>query len=120
MPRVTLTKTVPVGPVPLTALTVVTWTAADTVNFEQLVLTQKDILVIWNSDVASHTYTLTSVADTMGRTDTGAGLVNVALAAGAMHACIPGYEGFAQAGTPRYLFLQANHVGIKYAVLTFP
>ena len=120
MPRQTLAKTVPAGPIPLTALTVVTFTAADTVNKEQIVLTGQDILLIWNSDVASHTYTITAVPDTMGRTDTGAGLVAVTLAAGAFHCCIPSFEGFAQAGTPRNLFLEANHVGIKYAVITFP
>lgn len=117
MPRVTLTKTTPAGPLPLTALTAFTWTAADVANKEQIVLTQKDVLLIWNSGASSHTYTLTGVADSLGRT---ADIGPVTLNAGIFHACIPGYEGFAQSGTPRYLFLEANHAEIKYAVITFP
>lgn len=117
MPRVTLTKTVPAGPVPLTALTVVTWTAADPANDEQIVLTQKDLLIIWNSHASTaYNYILTGVADTLGRTSN----ISASIAAGVMHACIPGYEGFAQAGTPRYLYLEADNAAVKYAVLTFP
>lgn len=114
MPRVTLTKTVPAGPIPLTALTAVTWTAADPVNDEQIVLTQKDILIIWNSGASTRNFILTAVADTLGRTTN----IGESIAAGVMKCCIPGFEGFRQSGG--YLYLEADHADIKYAVLTFP
>lgn len=121
MPRQTLTKTAPAGPIPLTAATVVTWTAADITNFEQVALTGQDVVLVWNTHASTgYTYTVTTVADAMGRTDTGAGMSAVALAAGVMHAFIPGVEGFGQAGTPRYLYIQANNASVKWAVLTFP
>lgn len=116
MARQTIAKTTPAGPRPLSAATAVTWTAADATNKEQFVITERDILVIWNTHASTtYTYTITGVADTMGRT-VDIGPTN--LIAGAMVALRPGLEGFAQA-TTNYLYFEANNAAIKYAVLSF-
>ena len=115
MPRVTLVKTIPAGPIPLTALTVLAFTAADPANNEQIVLTSKDILIIWNSHASiTYNYILTGVADTLGRTAN----IASAIGPGVFHTCIPGPEGFRQTGG--YLFLEADNAAVRYAVVTFP
>jgi hypothetical protein len=44
-------------------------TAMDAVNGNSFVATGKEILVIQNNDAAPHTFTITSVPDTLGRSD---------------------------------------------------
>jgi hypothetical protein len=116
MARQTVAKTVPAGPRPLSAATAVTVTAADATNKEQFVITERDILVIWNSHASTtYTYTITGTADTLGRT-VDIGPTN--LLAQAFVAIRPGYEGFAQA-TTNYLFFEASNAAVKYFVLSF-
>lgn len=46
-----------------------TFTASDTVNGNSFPITGNEILQVWNTDAAgAHTFTVTSVADNMGRT----------------------------------------------------
>lgn len=60
----------------------VTMAASDIVNGNSFVATGREILLVQNTDVSARTFTLTSVADSIGRVDTslvaysvGAGLI---------------------------------------------
>jgi hypothetical protein len=49
----------------------VTFTPSDTVNGNSFPATGNEVLLIWNTDgAAAHTFTVTSVADSLGRSDT--------------------------------------------------
>lgn len=48
----------------------ITFTASDTTNGNSFPATGKEILLIQNTDASAHTFTVTSVADPLGRTDT--------------------------------------------------
>lgn len=118
MVRQIIPKTIPTGPKPLTALQAVTWTAGDPANDERIVVTGKDIVVLWNTSAdTGYDYTVLGVADGLGRS---ANIGPTELAFGTMVAFIPGFEGFAQSGTPRYIHIDVENAAIKYAVLTFP
>ena len=65
-----LTPVTPFGPygaVVANALDL-TWTPADATNGNSFPLTGSEILLIWNTDSAAHTFSITSVADNFGRT----------------------------------------------------
>lgn len=114
MARQTLTKTVVPGPKPLTAATLVTWTAGDASNKEQAYLTERDVFLVWNTHASNaYTFTVTGVADQLGRTaDIGA----TSLAAGAMRCFRPGYEGFGQTGG--LIYMEVENAAVKWAILT--
>lgn len=66
-----ITTQTPVGPYPgsVSAGSLdITMTAADNVNGNSFVITGHEILLIWNTDSAAHTVTISSVADSLGRT----------------------------------------------------
>lgn len=99
-----------------TALTALTWTAADATNFEQLAVTNRDILLIWNSHASTaYTVTIDPVTDPVtGRTVTTLSAVSVA--AGGFKMIGPlAMEGFRNSSG--YLTFQAENAAIKYAVI---
>ena len=116
MARQALVKSVSPGKNPPAAGgTVLTWTAADTVNFEQISLNDKDVLLVWNSHaVTGYTYTINSVTDERGRTGD---LTAIALAAGIFHVIGNGM-GTAWLQTNGQQFLQASNAAIKWAIIT--
>ena len=65
MSRTNIADQIPVGPYPTsvgaTALDLV-WTAADVSNHNEAILTGKEVLLVWNTDSASHNLTITSLA----------------------------------------------------------
>jgi hypothetical protein len=61
-----------------------TLVASDTVNGNSFVPTGREVLIVSNTDVSAHTFTLTSVADALGRLDTS--LTNYSVPAGAIAA----------------------------------
>lgn len=64
-----LTPVTPFGPYGTVAANALdlTWTAADTSNGNDFPLTGAEILLVWNTDSAAHTFSITSVADALGR-----------------------------------------------------
>lgn len=87
-------------------------TAEDTTNHSQFAASGQEIVLVQNTDVSSHTYTITSIADPYGRT----GDVNaVSIAAGAIHVLKLGIEGWRQVDGKVYL--QANDATVKFGVL---
>lgn len=116
MARQDVTVTTGTSPYPTTGA-VLTWTAADTSNFERFVLTGKEVVLVWNSGASPYTYTITSTADPQGRTGD---ITTAAIAAGAIHALGPfGLPGWRQSAGG-YLHMQANNAAVKWAVLRLP
>lgn len=88
--------------------------AADPTNKEKIPFTGKEILVIQNIGVSSHTITLTSIADSAGRLDTS--LTAYAIPAGEIHIIeLAQVAGWNQTGN--FLFLEANHAEVKWGVV---
>lgn len=97
-----------------TALTALTFTAADAVNFEQTAFTGRELIVVRNSHGSTaYDFTLTSVASaTTGRT----GDIVVELAAGAIHVVGPlGIDGWRQ--TNGMLYFAGENAAILFAVV---
>ena len=67
MPRVAHTPNDAPGSYP-TAGVVITQTAADTTNKEEVKMTGRELLIAWNPDASPHTVTINSVANQQGRT----------------------------------------------------
>lgn len=116
MARQALVKTLSPGQNPPAAGgTVVTWTAADVSNGDEISLTDKDMLLVRNVHASTgYTYTVASVADERGRTGD---LTTIALAAGVMHVIGNGMgTGWLQ--TTGKLNLNANNTNIQWAIIT--
>lgn len=115
MPRITLTKTTSPGPYPAAGVAV-TMTAADTTNKEQIALTGRELIVIQNTGAGSRSYTITSIADSRGRTGT---IAAQSIAAGAIHVIGPfALDGWLQADG--MLYIEASHAEVKWGVITLP
>lgn len=116
MPRVTLTKQIPLGPYPTLPVGAGTLTlnetAADVTNKEQFVPSGDDLIIVHNSGVSAFTVTFTSVADDLKRT----GDVSAySVAAGAIAAFRFKKPGWMQSDGKVYI--EASNAGIKWAVL---
>jgi hypothetical protein len=92
----------------------VTQGAADTSNGNAFTCTGKEILVINNTDSSSHTFTMTSVADVLGRSDSS--LTNYSVAANTIAAIncntLAGWK-----ETTGQIFLTCGSALVKFAVL---
>jgi len=113
MPRITHTAQAGTGAYP-TALTALTFTAADTDDFEQTAHTGKELIVVQNSDGAvAYDFTLTSAASAVtGRS----GTIVVELAAGAIHVAGPfGLDGWRQ--SDGMLYFAGENAAILFAVV---
>jgi hypothetical protein len=94
---------------------VYTWTAADTSNQNDFLLTGRETLLIKNEDASSQDVTITSVADPYGRT----GDLTVTVAASdevALH--FSARDGWMQSDGA--LYLDTTSANISYAVLRLP
>lgn len=115
MAATAITKQNPPAQVGVVVPAVLAQTAADVANGNSFVLTGREGLIIQNTDVSSHTYTITSAADDMGRTSD---IGPITLAAGVIHLLpIFGLNGWGAGGN---LLLSANHAGVKFSVIQLP
>lgn len=96
--------------------TALTMTAADVANGNQFAMAKGDKLIVQNTDVSSHNFTLSSIADPFSRTgDIGP----QALAAGAITVYGPlDFPGWIQ--TDGSFHLSADNAGIKFAIIRSP
>lgn len=116
MARQDLTVTAGTSRYPTTGA-VLTFTAADTTNFERFVLTGTEVVLVWNTGASPYTYTVTSTADPQGRTGD---ITTAAIAAGAIHALGPfALDGWRQSAGG-YLHIQASNTAVKWAIYRQP
>lgn len=117
MPRTALTKTSAPGPYP-TAGTTLTWNDADSANGNDFAMTGRDLVLVRNGHaVTTKTYTVTSAADSQGRTKN---ITAESLTAGAVVVLGPfrNKSGWAQASNKFYIDGEDNN--IKIAVILLP
>jgi len=92
-------------------------TAADATNKEQILATQKQIVIAHNTGASTRTVTITSVADS--RTNRTGDISAYSLGAGEYAAFGPfEREGWMQ--SDGYIYLEASHAEVKFGVLTLP
>jgi hypothetical protein len=93
------------------------WTAADTVNNNEFPFTGRDILLVQNTDSASHNLTITSSPDEHGRT---ADVTSYAVAAGKISAFSfrQGAAGWQQ--NDGHVYFAGDNALLKFAVITLP
>lgn len=95
----------------------VTYAACDTANGNSFTATGREILEVNNTGGSSFTFTVSSVADSLGRTDTS--LTTYSVAAGVIaHVQMKYLTGWVQNGT-QTINLTCSNVGIKYAVVQY-
>lgn len=100
------------GPPGATTLDIV-WTAADTVNNNAFTMSGNDVLLCYNSGASPYTVTVSSVADSLGRTGD---IATYSIAAGTISWIGPiPVNGFAQANGQCYI--SASNVAVKFAVI---
>jgi|SRR5665213_3128779 len=123
MSQTNIATQTPVGPYPaggaVAALGLdLVWTAADASNGNKFPFTGKEVLLVQNTDTGSQTVTLTSVADSRGRSDD---VTAYAVAAGVISAFNfrGGAEGWQQP-SDQSVHLAASSALIKYAILRIP
>jgi len=116
MARTALTKTTAPGAYPTDGV-VVSFDAADAVNLNKFPMTGRELVIAYNSDVASHNVTITSVADEKGRTGD---ITSDAIAAGAYHVYGPFTNKAGWAQSDGSLSLEADDATVKFAVVQLP
>lgn len=118
--RTAITPQVPKGPFPGTVNAgdlALTFTAADTVNFNQFAAAGTEVLIVNNTDVGSQTITLTSKPDAFGRS---ADIATYSMATGtfAWFNFRNANNGWIQADGN--IYFQASSANVKFAVLRIP
>jgi len=113
MPRVTVAKTIAPGPYP-TAGVVVAYTATDTTDGNQFLMTGTELLLVRNTGGSSYTFTVTSVPNERGRSRN---ITAESIAAGAVRVLGPfkSKQGWATAGGT--LEFTASNVAVEFAVI---
>jgi hypothetical protein len=91
-----------------------TWTAADAVNGNSYRATGRETVLVRNTGAVSHTLTITSVDDPLGRQEN----VSRSIAAGVQLAFEPGVEGWR--GTDGYVLISADSTEVQFAVIRRP
>jgi hypothetical protein len=92
-----------------------TFTACDATNGNSFVSTGREVLLVQNSGGSTYTFTVNSVADNFGRTDTS--LTAYSLAASAIAAIQMKYQAGWMSGTT--ISMTCSNAAIKYAVLQY-
>jgi hypothetical protein len=90
-----------------------TFTACDTTNGNSFVSTGREVLLVQNSGGSTYTFTVTSVPDALGRSDTS--LTAYSLTAGTIAAIQMKYQTGWVSGTS--ISMTCSNVAVKYAVL---
>lgn len=115
MARTRLTPVAATGPFP-TAGVVATPVALDTSNGNVVAMSGRDLVLIFNSDSASHTVTFASTPDPQGRTGN---ITAEAVAAGVYKIFGPfGKLGWMQSGGD--LFIDCSDATVKASVIQIP
>lgn len=116
MPRVTLTKQVPLGPYPTLPVgagtMTLTETAADATNKEQFVPSGDDLIIAHNIGASARTISFTSVADEQKRTGD---VTAYSIAAGGIAVFRMKKPGWLQ--TDGKIYIEANNAEVKWAVV---
>lgn len=119
MPRTNIASQTPVGPYPSGGAVSpgaldLTMTAADTSNHNEAVFSGRDLLIVQNTDSASHNLTITSAPDEHGRTSD---IATYAVGAGkiSVFSFRNGAAGWQQADG--HIYFQADSALIFFAVL---
>lgn len=103
--------------VPLAALSAdLAWTATDTTNGNAVASTGREVLLVWNTDTVSHTVTISSSADSLGRT----GDITAYAEAATTISCFGPFPvtGFKQ--TDGTLHVTSSSALVKFAVIHVP
>lgn len=117
MARTVLTKTTAPSPY-ATAGTAVTFTAADTTNQNRFILTGRQIIIARNTGASTRTVTITSIADPIfGRSGT-ISAENITAGQVKVYGAGLATDGWLQ--TDGYLYLEANHAEVEFAVIDVP
>lgn len=95
-----------------------TFTACDTVNGNSFVVTGQEILLVQNSDASTHTFTVTSVADSYGRLDTSLTNYTVAVSPAIVAIQVKQLAGWAQTG--QVINMTCSSALLKFEVLRYP
>lgn len=119
MPRVTLTRTTPLGPYPTLqpaadALDLV-MTAGDASNLNQFVLDGPMMLIVQNTGAGARTFTLTSAVDALQRTGD---VTAYSLAAGDI-AVFNFSQVIGWKQTDGYMYLTASHAEVKFGIVRY-
>jgi hypothetical protein len=94
-----------------------TFTACDTVNGNSFTATGREVLLVDNTGGSTYTFTVSSVADQLGRTDTS--LTSYSVATTVIAAVQMKYlTGWVQNGT-QTVNLTCSNAALKYAVVQF-
>jgi len=94
----------------------VNFVACDATNGNSFPVTGQEILMVQNSGASAYTFTVSSVADPYGRTDTS--LTAYSVAAGGVSAVeLKQILGWAQTG--QVVYLSCSNVAIKFAIERF-
>jgi len=112
--RQTLTKSTAPGKYASTGVCV-TQTEADTSNKDQFLSTGNDLVLAHNTGGSDHTVTITSVADSYGRT----GNISQLVTAGNIYAFGP-FPQTAWMQTGGYIYLEADSTDVDFSVITLP
>jgi hypothetical protein len=122
MSRTNIATQTPVGPYPaggsVAALALdLAWTGADTSNHNEFLFSGKEVLLVWNTDTASHNLTLTSAPDEHGRSGD---VTSYAVAAGVVSAFNfrAGSAGWLE--SDGHVYMQGDSALLKFAILTIP
>lgn len=113
MARTALTTTAVPNPYAAAGVAI-TFTAADTANQNQVVLTGREIVVAHNTGATPHTVTITSSADPYNRTKD---ITAEAIAAGELRVYGAGMALAGWQQTDGKLYLEANHAEVKFGIL---
>lgn len=100
------------NPITAGSLTV-TFTACDTVNGNSFTSTGREVLIVNNTGASAYTFTVTSIADQLGRLDTS--LTTYSVTNGLIVAVqMKNLTGWQQSGT---IQMTCSNAALKYAVL---
>lgn len=93
-----------------------TFTAADVANGNSFAASGDELILVQNTDTGAHHYSVSSVADVLGRTKD---LTSVSIAAGAIHA-LPKLPNDGWRQSDGNIYVNGDDATVKFAVLSLP
>lgn len=95
----------------------ITFAACDATNGNSFYMTGQEILLVENADSASHTFTVSSVADTLGRVDSSLTAYTVAVSPAVVGVQMKVLQGWVQTG--QLVNLTCSSTMLKFAVIRY-